>query len=60
MNLRIGVGFADFGGESVGSFGFKIFDRDTDVGAVFDFELDVFLDDGVIGIAQNEKFGRGF
>ncbi len=48
MNERVGIGFADFGGESVGGFGFKIFDCDADIGAVFDFELDVFLDDGVV------------
>ena len=53
MNERVGVGFADFGGEGVGSFGFKIFNRDADIGAVFDFELDVFLDDGIVGVAQN-------
>ena len=43
----------DFGGEVVGIGGKIIGDGSVDIFAVFDFELNVFGDYGVVAIAQN-------
>ncbi len=41
----------------VGMICANINDFDSNIVAVAFFEIDVFLDDGVVGIAQNEKPG---
>ena len=55
----VGVGLEDFLFEVGWGLGKIILYGDADVGAVFDFEVDVFGDDGVIGIAKDEEFGCG-
>ena len=59
-NCRVGVSLIDFVDDFGSSICLEIFNNNTDIFAVFDFEIDVFDDDGIVGIADNEKFGLGF
>ena len=58
-NCWVNVGLVDFVDDFVGGIGVKILDVDADVFAVFDFELNVFLDDRIIAITNNEELGFG-
>ena len=51
------VGLVDFLGDVIGVFSEVVFDFYPDIFTVFDFELDVFGDDGIVGITDDEKLG---
>ena len=53
----VGVGLLDFGGDFGGAFGAKISNGDADVMTVVDFEIDVFGDDGIVAVADDEEVG---
>ena len=55
MDVFVLVGFGDFGLDFFCGVGTKIYNVYTNVFAVFDFEINVFGDDGVVAIADNEK-----
>ena len=57
MNATIGIGLLDFGGDIGGGFGEVVDNGDADVFAVFDFEVDVFLNDRVVVVADDEEGG---
>ena len=60
MDALILIGLFYFGGNISSGRGAKIGDGDADVGTVFDFEIDVFGDDWVVAVADDEKVGFGF
>lgn len=59
MNGRILIGGENFCFYIGGVVGEIIFYLDADIVAVFDFELDVFGDDRIFTIANNEELGFG-
>ena len=56
VNSRVGVGLLDFFSDFGGVFSIEIFDGDADIFTVFDFEINVFRDDGIIAVADDEEF----
>ena len=50
----VGVCSNDFFSERVDAFGTIIFDANTDIFTVLDFEVDVFFDDRVVAVAEDE------
>ena len=56
MSAFLVVGLLNFGGNIVGRIGPVGFDNGTDILAILFFEIDIFFNDGVVAIAENEKF----
>ena len=56
-NGRIFVGGLDFCGNIFGGACKIIFDCDANILAIFDFKIDVFSNNRIIAIADNEEFG---
>ena len=57
MNGGVGIGREDFACYIISIFGAVIFDYYANIFAVGDFEIDVFGDDWVVAIADDEKLG---
>lgn len=57
MDGRIGIGLLDFSGDFVGVTGAKISDGGTDIVTVGFFEVDVFGNNRVVAVADDEKVG---
>ncbi len=60
MGIGVLIGLLDFGDNIGSGRGAKIGNGDADVGTVFDFEINVFGDNWIIAIADNEKVGFCF
>ena len=57
MNFGVVVGFENFGFDVFGAVGAVINHFDADIFAVGDFEIDVFSDNWVVGITNDQKSG---
>ncbi len=57
MDGGVGISRADFACYIIRIFGAVIFDYHTNIFAVGDFEIDVFGDDGIVAVADDEKLG---
>ena len=59
VNLRIGVCGNDFGFDVVRGCGVIIDNVNADIFAIFDFKVDIFSDDRIIGVANDKESGFG-
>ena len=57
MNGWVFVGLFDGPFDIRGVLGEVVGDFDANVVTVFDFEVDVFLDDGIVAVADDEEVG---
>ena len=55
MSARVLICRGDFGGDVGGTFGTVIFYCDADIFAVADFEIDIFSDNRVVAVSDNEE-----
>lgn len=60
VNFRVGIRGSDFGFEVFFVGGVVIDDVDTDVACVFDFKVDIFVNNRVVVIADDEEGGFWF
>ena len=55
MDSGVGIGLMDFVGNICGVFGVVIFYLYTDIVAVSDLKINIFSDNGIVAVANDEK-----
>ena len=55
MDAGVLISFGDFGGDVGGTLGMVIFHCDADIFAVADFKINVFSNNWIVAVADNEE-----